>query len=407
MSRLYLLAILALAPTQLASQRLFEVAPGAPLHFHSSDTAILSGSSNRRDIDCRVEPLRPRLGFDLKYTAGYAVHVSADAVEPSGDHLRVLFRISPSGGEPVHFRQEFPISPRSATGGGTASFPARYVLGPGRYKVDWLMRNRRGNVCSAHWETRAPTPGHTGRLAAAATANLIAPYREEVFVAEPPVVRADDAASGRHISILLNLAPRDRERFKLNDYELESVIGMLRSLHREPDIGMFSLTAFSGIDRQVVYASESQTRLDFEALGSAVRAMEPGIVSAESLADPEGEGAFLAEILNGALKPPGGFPDAVVLLGPKVDREMRLPSELLDLPAEPPPLFQLSFTTNPRSYPWPGAIEAALRPYGLKAYSVTLPQEFSRALEDMLPAIVAGRASESDSPLASGVAERR
>ena len=396
MPRLNRLALVALAPAPLLCQQLFDSAPGRPLHFHSSDTAILSGSSNRRDIDCRVEPLRPRLGFDLKYTAGYAVHVSADDVAADGDHLRVLFRISPSGGEPVHFRQEFPISPRSATGGGTASFPARYVLGPGRYKVDWLMRNRRGNVCSAHWETRAPTPGHTGRLAAAATANLIAPYREEVFVAEPPVVRADDAASGRHISILLNLAPRDRERFKLNDYELESVIGMLRSLHREPDIGIFSLTAFTGIDRQVVYASERQTRLDFESLGAAVRAMEPGVVSAESLADPDGESTFLAQVLNDALRPAGSLPDAVVLLGPKVDREMRLSEELLDLPAAPPPLFQLSFTTNPRSYPWPGAIEAALRPHGLKAYSVTLPQEFSRALEDMLPAIVRGRARERD-----------
>lgn len=407
MPRLYLLALVALVAAPLGSQQLFDTAPGRALHFHSSDTAILSGSSNRRDIDCRVEPLRPRLGFDLKYTAGYAVHVPADAVEQDGDHLRVLFRISPSGGESVHFRQEFPISARSATGGGTASFPARYVLGPGRYKVDWLMRNRRGNVCSAHWETRAPTPGHTGRLAAAATANLIAPYRAEVFVAEPPVVRADDAASGRHISILLNLAPRDRERFKLTDYELESVIGMLRSLHREPDIGVFSLTAFTGIDRQVVYASERRTRLDFEALGAAVRAMEPGVVSADALADPDGESAFLAQVLNDALSPAGGLPDAVVLLGPKVDRETRLPAELLDLPAEPPPLFQLSFTTNPRSYPWPGAIEAALRPHGLKAYSVTLPQEFSRALEDMLPAVAGGRARERDPPLASRGSEGR
>lgn len=396
MPRFILLALVALATAPLFCQQLFDSAPGRPLHFHSSDTAILSGSTNRRDIDCRVEPLRPRLGFDLKYTAGYAVHVPSEAVEEDGDHLRVLFRISPSGGEPVHFRQDFPIPSRSPTGEGTASFPARYVLGPGRYKVDWLMRNRRGNVCSAHWETRAPTPGHTGRLAAAATANLIAPYREEVFVAEPPVVRADDAASGRHISILLNLAPRDRERFKLNDYELESVIGMLRSLHREPDIGIFSLTAFTGIDRQVVYASERQTRLDFEALGAAVREMEPGVVSAESLADPDGESAFLAQVLNDVVRSAGILPDAVILLGPKVDREIRLPAELLDLPAETPPLFQLSFTTNPRSYPWPGAIEAALRPHGLKAYSVTLPHEFSRALEDMLPAIVGGRAREGD-----------
>ena len=378
------------------AQELFESGPGTRLRFHSSDNAILSGDENRVDIGCSVEPQSPRLGFDLKYTAGYIVKVPAAAVSPSGERLRVLFRVrSLDGGnsEPVYFRQVFDLAPNVADGGGTAVFPGRYVVGPGRYEVDWLMRNLQGRVCSAHWRTRAPTPGHTGRLAAAATANLIAPHREDTFGAEPPVLRSSGLGAGLHVELLVNLAPLDRDRFRLDPYEIDSVMGMLRSLHREPSIGLFSLTIFHTYDRQIVYSTAQQTHLDFEAIGEAIEAMPVGVVDVDALADAEGDKLFLAEVLSGALGPGGGSRDAVVVLGPKVDREARLEENMLAAAEASAPLFQFAYNRNPRSYPWPGAIESALRPYGLTLYSVTSPRDFSRALEGLLGAI-----DEADGP---------
>lgn len=372
------------------AQELFESGPGRRLLFHPSDHAILSGSGNRSDIGCSVEPQSPQLGFDLKYTAGYIVRVPAAGVSAGGERLRVLFRVrSIDGGksEPVYFRQYFDIAASAREGGGTAVFPGRYVVGPGRYEVDWLMRNLQGRVCSSHWRTRAPTPGHTGRLAAAATANLIAPYREDTFDDEPPVLRRSGLGAGLHVALLVNLAPLDRNRFKLNAYEIDSVMGMLRSLHREPSIGLFSLTVFHAYDRQVVYSAERRTRLDFGAIGEAIESMPLGVVEVDALADEEGERRFLAEVLGDALSPEAGPRDAVVVLGPKVDREARLEDGMLEPAEAPAPVFQFAYNRNPRSYPWPGAIESALRPYGLTLFSVTSPRDFSRALEGLLEAI--------------------
>ncbi len=387
----HLVAIVApLLAWNAPAQDLFDSRPGSRLRFQASDSAILSADDNRADLGCRVEPQRPQLGFDLKYTAGYVVHVPADAVSPSGERLRVLFRIRPLDDEkadPVYFRQSFDLAANVADGGGTAVFPGRYVLGPGRYKIDWLMRNLQGRVCSAHWRTRAPTPGYTGRLAAAATANLIAPFREDTFDEEPPVLRRSGVESGLHVSLLVNLAPLDRNRFKLNDYEIDSIMGMLRSLHREPSLGLFSLTAFNAYDRQIVYSTARQTRLDFVAIGKSIRTMPAGVVEVDALTDEEGDERFLAEVLNDALGPDLGRRDALIVLGPKVDREARLQAGMIGLSAAPPPLFQFAFNRNPRSYPWPGAIEDALRPHGLTQYSVTGPQDFSRALESLLSAV--------------------
>ena len=375
----------------LAAQRLFDSSPGNDLHFHPSDHAILSGDTNRSDLGCRVEPLKPQLGFDLKYTAGFVVRVPAEAVAPTGDALRAIFRIKAleSESDPVYFQQSFSVPADSADPGSRAVFPARYVLGPGKYKVDWLMRNRRGTVCSAHWVARAPTPGHTGRLAAAAAANLIAPYRHDIFANEPPVPRADGAESGLHVSVLLNLAPLDRTKFKLSSYEMESIVGMLRSLHREPSIGMFSLRAFNAVDRKLVHSSQRQSRLDFEALGSAINSMQAGVIEAAELEKEKGESAFLAELLNETLGDDDP-PDAVIALGPKVDREAQIPQELLRFGAGTGRLFQIAFQPTPHSYPWPGAIESALRPHGLTMYGVTLPQDYTRALEEVLELIAGG-----------------
>lgn len=395
-----LLGLFALCATSaLQAQQLFDTSPGQSLHLLPTDGAILSASGNRNDLDCRVEPLEPRLDFDLKYRAGYLVHLAAESVAPTGATLRVLFRIyaldDPTA-EPVYFQQRMEFASRDVDDSGTAVFPGLYFLGPGRYKIDWLMRNLEGRVCSSHWRTRAPTPGHSGRLAAAARKNWIAPFRLNTFAEEPPVARVGGDERPRHVSLLLNLAPLNRDQFKLTTYELESLMAMLRSLHREPSIGLFSLAVFSAIDRQVVYSAEQHTRLDFAALGAAIEALQPGLVDIEALADPDGEWRFLADVLRAALESERERPDALVILGHKIGREARIPEGMLNLAGSGAPLFQFVFDRNPQSYPWEGAIENALKPLGLIVRDITRPVDYSRALEDLLQ-VLAGEALPSSS----------
>lgn len=397
-----LLGLLALcATTVVQAQQLFDASPGQQLHLYPADAAILSGGSNRNDLDCRVEPLEPRLDFDLKYRAGYLVHLAAEAIAPSGTSLRVLFRVYPldaPNADPVYFQQRLRFPSRNVEDTGTAQFRGLYFLGPGRYQVDWLMRNSQGHVCSAHWQMRAPTPGHTGRLAAAARTNWIASFRQDTFAEEPPVLRRGIGERLTHVWLLVNLAPLNRERFKLSDYELESIMAMLRSLHREPSVGLFSLTAFSAIDRQVVYSAKRHTRLDFGALGEAIDAMAPGLVDVQALADPDGEWRFLADMLQTAIEAEGERPDAVVFLGPKIGREGRIPDGMLDLAVSSVPLFQFLFDRNPQSYPWEGAIESALKPLGLIVRNIIRPQDFGNALEDLLHVLEGDALPEPSEP---------
>ncbi len=384
-------AILALcAAGSLPAQEFFDSSPSRQLLFHPSDSAVLAAGDNRTDLDCRVQPQAPRLGFDLKFTVGYVIQVPAETVSSEGDDLRVLFRVQPiddKGLEAVYFRQSFNLPPHRADAGGSATFPGRFVVGPGQYKIDWLMRNLQGRVCSSHWTATARMPPAAARLAAAAPANLILPYGDDTFAEEPPVARQTDSSKGLHVSLLVNLAPLDRNRFKLNDYELDSIVGMLRSLHREPSIGLFSLTAFNAYDRQVVYTVRQQTRLDFVALGEALDAVPAGTVDIDALTDLEGDQRFLAGLLFDTIGPTADPPDAVLIIGPKVDREASIEDVTLATSLPPGKLFSFSFNRNPHSYPWPGAIEAALKPLGLIVSTVTRPVDFSRALSQFLVSV--------------------
>lgn len=379
----------------LQAQELFDASPGSRLRFHPSDRAVLADNSDRSDFECQVQPQSPLLGFDLKFTAGYVVRVPARTVGSAGDSVRILFRVKPAGSPrapAVYFRQNFDL-PKVSADSGTAAFPGRFVVGPGQYEIDWLMRNQQGRVCSAHWTADARMPSRTALLAAAAPMNLIRPYREHTFADEPPVARATESPGGLHIALLVNLAPLDRNRFKLTAHEIESLVTMLRTLHREPSLGLFSLTAFHAYNRQMVYTVERQPRLDFAALGKAIESMSSGVVDVDALADEDGDEHFLSTLLNSTFDTARERPDAVVIMGPKIDRDAAISPELLNIASQPGAIFQFSFNRNPRSYPWPGAIESALRPYGLVHSNVARPQDFSRALAGFLDAMGASPAN--------------
>ena len=384
--RLLLLCIL-VGSSVLPAQQLLELSPGSPPRLMISDRAILSSPLNRDDLNCRVVPLKPQLDFELKYQIGYLIHLPMEAVAVQGDNLQVLFRIHAQDDEkadPVYFQQNFQVPPLSDEQQGEVVLPGRYVLGPGRYKVDWMMRDRMGRVCSAHWKTEINLTTDTEPLATAPAENDISPYKQDIFAEEPPVVRKANEKELLHVSLLLNLAPVDQLKFKLSNYELQSIIAMLRTLHREPGFGLFSLTAFNATNQKIVYKSEQNTRLDFAALGKAVESMQPGLIDAATLTDPESRGRFMADVLNGALHPGGKTPDTVVIIGPKIDREARIAELNLVWDGPTPQLIQFVFDQNPLSYPWQGALSRVLKSCGIKTYTITRPQDYYGALIEVL-----------------------
>ena len=364
---------------------------GGPLNIVTSDLAVLSAGDDRRDLPCEVEPLTPKLEYDLNFVAGYNAIVPLRELTGSGTELRILFRIQEVDGryEPVYFRKSFTVPPIEAEAEGSASLPGQYRLGPGRYRVDWLMRDRAERVCARSWEVAAETPEGFEKLGASPLEGLIAEVDEETFYEEPPVRRAP--GNLLRVKLLVNFSPEDLSDPSLRPYDIQSIVAMLRALSREPTLGEFDLVAYSMHEERVFYEENRSPRISFAKLGEALDALEGGVVDIARLQDEQSGQRFVQSLFESHLAGPADAanasdaPDVVIWLGPKVILQRSPESSLLSSAQRlNVPVFYLIYNRNPRSYPWKGAVSAGLKGFGAEEFDITRPRDFGAALQRIL-----------------------
>ena len=221
-----------------------------------TDIAVLDSDERRTDLDCTVDPLDPKLEYDLTFQAGYVARVPLSELAGNGDRLRILFRIQPvdGSGEPVYFREGFDVPAIDEDAEGSAPLPGKYRLGPGKYRVDWLMRDRAERVCAHTWEINADGPELLESLAAAPNRHQIDAFEEEPFWLDPPIRRSRGPLL--HVKLMVSFSPVDPAKVSLSEYDQRSVVSMLRAISREPDIGEFSVVAYNAHEERVIYESE-------------------------------------------------------------------------------------------------------------------------------------------------------
>ena len=127
------------------------------LRLHQTDMAVLESDEFHHDLACKVTPEKPALRFDLRFHVDYTVSIPVKNLAPGGEQLMVRLRITPIADQADEVLMtdglNVPAIPEDAKGWGT--FPGGFALGPGRYRVDWLMRDRQGRYCSSHWQAEA------------------------------------------------------------------------------------------------------------------------------------------------------------------------------------------------------------------------------------------------------------
>jgi hypothetical protein len=381
-----------LAPCPTSAQKLIRTGiSGGDLYLSHSDVAVLGAEVTRNDLPCTVEPLDPKLEYDLTFQAGYVARVPLAALAGSGNELRMLFRIqsldSPDS-EPMYFKEHYEVPSIEADAEGEATLPGKYRLGPGRYKVSWLMRDRSEKVCAQSWEVRAETLEGFEKLAASPDATKISEWSEEIFVEDPPIRRA--AGKLLHVKLLVSFSPVDLAKVKLSEYDTRAVVSMLRVLAREPQIGEFSLVAYNAHEERVIYETSRTTRIDFKELGEAVHTSISGMVNIEQLQDKESGEKFVKSLFQRHLTRKGVSesddkepPDAIVFLGPKVVFEKPASSALLAESARlQVPVFYFIYNRNPRSYPWRDAVSAGLKNFNIKEFDITGAKDFGRSMQE-------------------------
>jgi hypothetical protein len=366
------------------------------LHLRFDDKAVLASREQRAEFSCRVIPYKPRLGFDLRFHSEYRVTVPAKTLADNGGWLQVVTRVIPAanGEKPVYLSHRHSVSDFLMDTRGDGDLEGGFDLGLGRYAVDWMMRDSHGRVCFSRWESEAMLPGGRQSLPLTLGPNMVAERVEAPFDEESPVERV--ATRELHVKILLNLSPVEAGESILRPEDAAVVLSMLRSITGEPRISRFTLVAFNLREQRIVDRQDAARTIDFRQLGQALQSRTAGTVNYRLLQDPWSETHFVTKLLTDQLGAETASPDAIIIVGPKVTLEKRVPLEPLKQGGTAAcPIFYLNYNPNPFDDPWRDTIGSALRAYkGAVAYDVLLPRDLGDAMKEILSRI--GKRSGSE-----------
>ena len=359
--------------------------PAGNVRIFNTDLAILSLQEPRKDLPCVVIPVKPALGFDLRFHAGYEVSIPLKELAGSENLLTMIFRVTPEErpDEPVYFMQRVRVPPIEPDAKGEAYLQGAFDLGEGRYHVDWLMRDRTERVCSFYWDVEARLSPRDRDLVVALPPSSVQPADAEPFREEPPVPRSQDQPP-LNVKVLVNFAPQNARAATLQPLDIAALVAILRGIAREPRISKFSIVAFNLQEQRILYRQEGADRIDFPALGEALRSLNLGTIDLKRLAQKHGETQFLTELIQREIASEDR-PDALIFAGPKVMLEENVPVEALrEVGDVEYPVFYMNYNLNPQANPWRDAIGRAVRFFRGYEYTITRPRDLWVALNDVI-----------------------
>jgi hypothetical protein len=362
---------------------------GGAIRILNTDQAIFEAGENRQDLPCSVISIKPILGFDLRFHSGYEVSVPLRELAGTENMLTMLFRVTSldPGSQPVYFIHRLKVPGIEEDAKGDAYFQGGFDLGEGRYKVEWLMRDRTERVCSSSWEIESALGVKDKQVALAIGQGVIQASEREQFKDEPPVQRVADEPP-LNVKVLINFAPQNAKSATLQPLDTSALTAILRNISRDPRIGRFTIVAFNLQEHRVVYRQDNAEKIDFPALGQALESISPGTVDLKRLGEKNGETEFLTRLIKEEVASTDNA-DAVVFAGPKALLEESVPAESLRQIGELGyPVFYMNYNLYPQAVPWNDAIGKAVKFLKGYEYTISKPRDLWFAVTEMVSRIV-------------------
>lgn len=387
------LALVLSLPVAPGLQSQVPMGNGATINLYNSDLAVMEAGEPRKDLMCTVTPVKPQVGFDLKFHTGYEVTVPLKELVGGENLLTIVFRVAPSNqpDQYSYFVQRIHVPTIEDDPKGDAYLQGSFQVGEGNYHVDWLMRDRSERVCSFYWDTEAQLPEKDRQMALSIGPNAIHREDGEQFKEEPPVQRVQEETP-LNVKVLINFAPQNALSATLQPLDTAALVWILRSISREPRIGKFSIIAFNMQEQRVIYRQEDADRIDFPALGNALKSLNLGTVDLKRLSEKHGDTDFLSDLIQKEVGTDKDHPDALIFAGPKVMLDNNVPQDSLKQIGNLEfPVFYMNYNLNPQAVPWKDAISRAVRAFRGTEYTISRPRDLWFAVSEMVSRIVKSR----------------
>ena len=385
-----------MAQATLSAQQLLPGSDGK-VHPLFSDIAVLEEEESRKDLPCNVTQIKPELGFDFKFHAGYNVTVPLKELSDEAGSLTMVFRVVPSGhtDRPVYLSQHVPVPQIEADARGDAELHGTFAIGEGKYHVSWLMRDRSERICSSNWDIEAALPFRDKPMPLQIAPEGVQAADLEPYRAEPPA-RRTETDGGLRLKVIVHFAPQDPAAAMLAPDDVNAPLSILRSMARDPRVAKLSMVVFNMPEQRVIFHQDESAELDFPGLGKAVRTLNLGRVDARLLAQKHSDAAFLGDLLTKEMSGNRNPPDAVIMVGPRAGADDPLPPDALKALGDIKfPVFYMNCSLDPAVNPWHDAIDAAVRAARGAEYTISRPRDVYFSWSDIAGRIVKSRFGRS------------
>jgi hypothetical protein len=385
-----------LCPGGARSQTLLpELSPGGSSRLLPTDAAVLDLQEPRMDLPCTVRPFKPELGFDFKFHSRYQVSVAMNDLADAGHLLTILFRVVSEDHRdaPAYFEQRIRVPALEADNKGRVELSGEFLLGEGKYHVDWLMRDSSERVCASSWDVEAKVDPKESQISRDIVHGLIQPM-EVPFLADASRADRDRRGSLLNVTIVVNFAPQDLRSATLSDTDIEVLAAILRKMARDPRIGSYSIVACSIRAQQVIFRQSNAARIDLPALGEALKSLNLARVNVKELSVKNGETEFLTSVTQEAFK--NSQPDGLIFVSPKCPLDVDLSRETIEGLRYPDrPVFYLNYNLEPGIFPWHDAIGHVVKRLGGYEYTIRRPGDLSNAWSEVVAHLLASHSRQA------------
>lgn len=378
-----------------------ESAGGSP---QPGDLAALQSSAPRNELHCTALPVRPVLGFDLKFQARYQVEAPLALLSQSAG-VTVVFRVASEKDREhaAYFTRHYNLPAIDRESRGNAHIEGRIELGAGAYHMDWLLRDGHGRACRVSWDFNASLPGRDQDLPLNLPSGAVEAFEEDPFrPAASSDAAADEAAKSsppssdaapdpRPVSVkfFVNLEPEDERFVTPEAEELAGIASALSTLGRDRRFGKLSIVVYGWTRQQVLYRREGSP-IDFAGLSNITRSPHLGTVAFRNLEAKSDSAGFLEHLLNDELSF-GERPDVVVFIGPRGRSAQNVSLHKAALAGHEIRFFDVAFVPSVADNPWRDSIGKLVKTHNGREYLIAQPLDLAMACQDILGQVAKSR----------------
>jgi hypothetical protein len=193
--------------------------------------------------------------------------------------------------------------------------------------------------------------------------------------------------------VVINFAPQDSASATLQPLDTNALVSILRSIHRDPRIGKFSIVAYNMQEQRIIYRQENASTIDFPAIGKSLNSLNLGTVDLKRLSQKHGDSEFLSKLIAAEVKENKDEKkpqtDAIIFAGPKIMLDDGLPPETLKQLADVKlPVFYMNYNLNPQANPWRDAVGTAVKALKGAEYTISRPRDLFFSWSEIMGRIV-------------------